>query len=342
MKIWFYCKNEIKRLLLSQMTWITILLCLLSPIIGFFFPVFVISSSSDSSSYLGNPVLACGVLSLCLFFMLALYTVSRENRSGVDRVTQSVVSVLPFQLARLIAFLFLGGLVSILLVITQSLVWYIFFKNIFSFTLCIVFYCIVVPIGTWMGAILGLAFYQIMRNVSVSVVIFLMFFIFGFSNLARQKLFLSWINPLVPTVSDGYSNAFMLRTVLFTRCLYLIIFIGIWLLSLLCIRKYEKNIWQSLAINSKKIYLPIGCILCMILAGTMLYKQPFFDHSTLDEEMQPKELDSIIPEKVSITSLQTTIKPNILSGKLTGSASFKIDNPTEKKSRNEFFDKCRL
>lgn len=336
MKIFSYSKNELKRLLKSKVTWLAMLLCLLAPFIGFFFPVFTKTANSDTSLYLGNPVLACGVISLCVFFILALYNTSREKRNGVERTTQSIVFAVPFQVSKLIALLALGIIVISGILLSQFFVWSVFLEQYFSFSLFIIFYASVIPIATWIGALLGLSFYQIFRNTTASLLLFLVLVIFGFSSLANENPFLSWINPLVPAVSDSYSNAFMLRTVLFTRYVYLLIAFGLWFLSLLCIRRYQKNIGKSFLLNFKKIYLPILCAFCFLTAGFSMYTQPFFDRSTVDYSYYLQGLDSIIPEKVVIESLKSTVTPNLKAGTLTGNAIYKINNSEKKEADMSF------
>ena len=75
--------SELGRLLKSRLTWLVMLLVLVSPVAGL---VWYKPASAETmlSMYLANPALAGGVAGGILFGLLTLYELERTGRSRVD------------------------------------------------------------------------------------------------------------------------------------------------------------------------------------------------------------------------------------------------------------------
>ena len=83
---------ELKRLLKSRLTWLIVLLTVISPITGLILykPA---TASTMLSMYLANPAIAGGVVGGVLFGVLTVYELDRSNRSRVNVLMDAVVSV---------------------------------------------------------------------------------------------------------------------------------------------------------------------------------------------------------------------------------------------------------
>ena len=109
---------ELGRLLHSRMTWLIVLLTVISPAVGLVLYKPAIASTM-LSMYLANPALAGGAAGGILFGLLTVYELDRAGRSRVEVLTNAVVSPLAAALVRLPALLAAAGLALVL----TMLVW---------------------------------------------------------------------------------------------------------------------------------------------------------------------------------------------------------------------------
>ena len=91
---------ELGRLLKSRLTWLVLLLTVLSPAAGLvlYRPA---AASTMLSTYLANPALAGGVVGGVLFGLLAVYELDRTERGRVSLLVDGTVSPLMMALVRL-------------------------------------------------------------------------------------------------------------------------------------------------------------------------------------------------------------------------------------------------
>ena len=90
---------ELGRLLHSRMTWLIVLLTVISPAVGLVLYKPAIASTM-LSMYLANPALAGGAAGGILFGLLTVYELDRAGRSRVEVLTNAVVSLVSFRISR--------------------------------------------------------------------------------------------------------------------------------------------------------------------------------------------------------------------------------------------------
>ena len=95
---------ELGRLLQSRLTWLIVLLTVLSPAAGLvlYRPA---TATTMLSLYLANPAMAGGVAGGILFGALTVYELDRVSRSRADVLMDAAVSPLTMALTRLLALL---------------------------------------------------------------------------------------------------------------------------------------------------------------------------------------------------------------------------------------------
>lgn len=109
---------------------------------------------------------------------------------------------------------------------------------------------LVFMLPTWWISILAAdSFYQITRRTELSILLYALFAYFSFSSFSADDYFLRWINPLISTYSDGFPSYWPLRIGIYTRILWLALITGFWLLSLTCIRKYQKGFFLVFSLD---------------------------------------------------------------------------------------------
>ena len=97
--LYLFCL-ELGRLFQSRLTWLVILLTVLSPLAGL---VLYKPTAADTmlSMYLADPALAGGVVGGILFGLLTVYELDRTERSRVGMLMDAAVSPLTMALVRL-------------------------------------------------------------------------------------------------------------------------------------------------------------------------------------------------------------------------------------------------
>ena len=98
---------EFFRLLRGRLSLAAVLLTVISPILGICFYKPVISETMQSI-YIANPAITGGIAGFMLFGLLTIYEYDRLARTGVDRLTDSVVSKVKMTSVRLFALLLLA------------------------------------------------------------------------------------------------------------------------------------------------------------------------------------------------------------------------------------------
>ena len=109
------------------------------------------------------------------------------------------------------------------------------------------------------------------------------------------------------------------------RLTWLTALAGIWALSLLCIRRYGKGLFGSLARSVRRIYRPAVVFVLLGCSVTAYAAQPVVDHSNPDETaMTFWELPLL--EEVICSGYTAYLYPDTSSGSLTGSAVYRFRN----------------
>lgn len=278
MNFFSYMKVETDRIFRSKSTWLVMVLTLLCPIVGYSVHQTAVTATT-SSLVLANPVLAGGLAGGILFALLALYELDRVYKYHTDALTESIASPLLLSVAKLISLLAasLAATVAAAVLYLPYTVYRI--GAVFDFLEYLDCFFILMLPSLWLSILAATAFYQMIRRVDLSFVLFAVFTFFSLSTWAESEYILRWINPLVPGLSDDFSNGIVFRTATYNRLFWLSILLGIWFLSLLCVRNHRKGLLGSFVHNSRKAYLPVLSI-AFLCVGIMLYHaEPYIDHS---------------------------------------------------------------
>ncbi len=318
---------ELGRLLRSRLTWLIVLLSVVSPALGLvlYKPA---TASTMLSMYLASPALTGGVAGGILFGLLTVFELDRANRSRVDILIDAVVSPLSTALVRLCslavtALLTLGITMLVWLPISRVLIGSVF-DGLDYFLAYLLFMGLAMPLGILAAA----AAYQFTRRTDLSIVLFAALAALILTVWAENWQ-LCWLNPCVWALSDDFSNFRIFRSVAWMRLTWLAALAGVWTLSWLCIRQYGKGIFGSLARSAKRIYRPAIAALLLVGSVAAYAEQPIIDNSNPDETvMSFYELEYL--DGVVCTSREVDVRPDTPAGTLSGTATFRFDNTSGK------------
>lgn len=318
---------ELGRLLRSRLTWLIVLLSVVSPALGLvlYKPA---TAGTMLSMYLANPALTGGVAGGILFGLLTVFELDRANRSRVDILIDAVVSPLSTALVRLCslavtALLTLGITMLVWLPISRVLIGSVF-DGLDYFLAYLLFMGLAMPLGILAAA----SAYQFTRRTDLSIVLFAALAALSLTVWAENWQ-LCWLNPCVWALSDDFSNFRIFRSVAWMRLTWLAALAGVWTLSWLCIRQYGKGIIGSLARSARRIYRPAIAALLLVGSVAAYAEQPIVDNSNPDETvMSFYELEYL--DGVVCTSREVDVRPDTSSGTLSGTSTFRFDNTSGK------------
>lgn len=326
MKFFSLYRVELRRLVLSKAFWGMAVLCLCTPLLGY--SVYTPCSLDIMSCiYIANPVLAGTAAGAVLWAVFVIFESGRLHRSGVNVLADAIASPVLLSSAKNLAMMTLAAIVTIVcslvyLPFTQMKMEYLFiadfyFENFFVFML---------PTW-WISILFAGAFYQLTYSMEISSLFFSVMVIFSFSRFAEDDYFMRWINPRIFTYSDGFVSSWFLRVGLYSRIIWLCIALGVWLISLLCIRKYQKNLIFSFVKGLKKVYIPILTIFVIAGAVWLWSNQPFVDHGSKDVKTYYSTQLSHAYDAERVSSIHYSITAIPGTGKIHGKAEYHLMYP---------------
>ena len=314
---------ELGRLLQSRLTWLTVLLTVLSPAAGLvlYRPA---TATTMLSLYLANPAMAGGVMGGVLFGALTVYELDRVSRSRADVLMDAAVSPLTMALTRLLALLAaaVGTLTLTMLVwlpVSAGLI-----GSVFSGVDYALAYGLLMGLALPLSILAAGAAYQFTRRADLSLVLFAAFAALSLTVWADDWQ-LCWLNPCVWALSDDFSNFRVFRSVAWMRLTWLAALAGVWTVSYLCVRQYGKGLFGSLARGVRRAYRPIIALALLACSGTAYAAQPFIDHSNPDLTVM-SFYEIPYAEGVTFVSRSAQVFPDTAAGTVTGRASYRFEN----------------
>ncbi len=320
MRFFTLYRVELRRLALSQFTWVFAALCTLGPLLGF---SYYRQSMSDimSGRYVANPALAAAVIGAVIWAVLTLLENDRVYHTKTDVLIDAVVSPIRMAVIRFSALITLSTLSCLICAVIYLP--YTISKMDYLFDLGLYFssYLILVLPTWWISILIVAALYQITHRIQTTGILYAACVYFSMSHFVSRDFFARWINPLISTYSDGFSSSFYLRIALYTRILWLALAGGFWLLSLICIRRYQKNLAGSFWNGLRKFYIPLVSI-ALLSAGTLLWiRQPFVDHGPAEWQNEREYLYGSNNQATVLSVIyRLTAKPS--TGRLHGIAEY--------------------
>ena len=314
---------ELGRLLHSRMTWLIVLLTVISPAVGLVLYKPAIASTM-LSMYLANPALAGGAAGGILFGLLTVYELDRAGRSRVEVLTNAVVSPLAAALVRLPALLAAAGLALVLTMLVWLPISCGLIGSVFDGGDYVLAYLLFMGLALPLSILAASAAYQYTRRADLSLVLFAAFAALSLTVWADNWQ-LCWLNPCVWALSDDFSNFRIFRSVAWMRLTWLAALAGIWTVSYLCIRQYGKGLPGSLARSVRRAHRPIIALSLLACSGFAYAAQPLVDHSNPDQTVMDF-YQVPYAENVVCTSRSAQVFPDTTAGTVSGTAAYRFRN----------------
>lgn len=313
---------ELGRLLRDRLTWLTMLLTVLGPVVGLY--LYQPAESTMNSLYLANPAIAGGIVGGILYGLLAIFELDRVCRSRADVLMDAAVPPQTVALARLLALLTAAVLTTVL----TMLVWFPVSAGmigaVFDLVDYVMAYLLLMGLALPLGVLAAASAYQFTRRADLSLVLFAAFCALSLTVWAENWQ-LCWLNPCVWALSDDFSNFRIFRSVAYMRLTWLVGLDGVWAVSYLCIRQYGKGALGSLARSSRRVYRPVIAVILLSCSGVAYAAQPMVDNSNPDQ-MAMTFFEMPYLDGVICTGRSAQVFPNVSDGTVHGKASYFFEN----------------
>ena len=318
---------ELRRLLQSRLTWLIVLLTVLSPLVGLtlYRPA---TASTMLTQYLANPAIAGGAVGDVLFGILTIFELDRPSRSRVEALTDAAVSPLTMALVRLAARITSAVLALLVVMAVWFPISWGMIGQVFDAADYLLSYLLLTGLALPLGILAAGAAYQFTRRLDLSLVL-----LAGFAALSltvwADDWQLCWLNPCVWALSDDFSNFRIFRSVAYMRLSWLLALAGVWSVSYLCIRQYGKGMLGSLRHSARRLYRPLAAALLLGCSLTAYAAQPLVDHSNPDQTVMTF-LEIPYLEQVLCTGRTAQVFPDTRSGTVEGKATYQLENRSGK------------
>lgn len=322
MKFFSLYRVELRRLALSKFVWVIAALSLLSPLFGYSIFLQTLSNSTMTNQYIANPIMAGTVIGAILWALLAILESDRFYRAKTDVLIDSMISPIRIILSRMFTLITLSTVTALICGIAYLPITMVKINYLFNFKLYANSFLILLLPTWWISILLALTLYQITRRIEFAVLLYIGGVYFSFSHYMWNNYFAHWINPIIVSFSDGFSNALILRITLYTRVLWLLLTAGTWVFSLLCIRRYQKRLLGSFVCGLRKIYLPFISV-ALLFTGVMLWVwQPLINHAPYEWNNNIYSRSDNYPPRATHAAYKLTAKK---SGTIIGTAEYVLD-----------------
>ncbi|NSA17100.1 hypothetical protein FHU25_001060 [Clostridium saccharobutylicum] len=311
---------ELNRIFHSKIVYLIMILTMISQMTGYKLYNNGMLDETLSGHFIGNPASAGALGGGILFAILTLLEFDRVRKNQTEALINSVVSPLVLNVVRLISI----GTAAIISVSIAAVIYfpYTFMKmeNTFeSYTYWNSFFLLMLP-SVLLSILVISAFYQIFYRADISMAAFIAFMLVGFSKWFDNINILHWINPIVNVLSDDFGNNIVFKAMQHNRLFWFLTIGGMWVIGLLCVRRYGKGLFKSILHNSSKIYIPLLAVVLICSGGYTYINQPnIYLESEVDNSDEINE-----QLEVSNTDLEISFDTN--KGSLSGKATYCLQN----------------
>ena len=318
---------ETGRYLRSRLTWLGILLTVVSPVAGVWL-YRPLADLSINGAAIGNPALAGAIFGAVVFAVMTASAFNNKQRFRTEVITDSICSPFQTNIAQTLAVLFSVVIAQSIALIAWLPYSIVQLGDVFSLKLYLsVYLCTMLP-AIGFAALFTAAAFQITRRFDLSLVLFAAFSMLSIT-VWHENWLLRWMNPAISYISDVFGNERKIMSVSYNRLIWVFVILGLWAASFLCVRRYGKGIMGSALRNSRKLYIPLIAAALMFSGGFAYANQPFLDNSKELIDYSGVYFSGLDSEPSIICSgIYINAMPNLSAGSYYAIATYKLHNNT--------------
>lgn len=327
-------KTDLLRLLRSKTTWCILMLTAACPLIGyrFFFPA---GEGTTAAKVLANPFLSGALFGSFLFAAFSVYELNRPAKNGVRAICRAVISEKKEATVKTVSLLLLAVISSAITSLLYLPYTMFCLKESFSFYEYISMAGIFLLPTLLFAVLTASSLYFIFDRADLSFLGFTAFTLLGLGDWNRDSYLFYWIDFSGLGFSGDFGNRSIYRMAFYSRIIWLCLLAGLWLFSVLCIRRYESGLLRSFAQNLKTVSLPILSVSLLLSGSVLRVNQPYMDHekgaelSTVESTgggMSVYMQEETQNEQIVLSSTELELFPEADSGTVFGKATYFLEN----------------
>jgi hypothetical protein len=285
-------KSELKRLIGLRTFYIFIFIMAASAVFGVNYDLNIANFQRDSitmSSMLLGSAKTSAVVGSIAFAVFTLLEIKRDKKTRtaliISSCTDYSIICVPRLLAKAVVGLLSSGMsaLSCFIVIheyiTESGRISLFLFSILFITLAAILYSELICYGL----------YMVCQRVELSLILYMG--LLYMSLRAEGNYLLNWVSTNVKYYSDSFGNAQAMKLILWNRLLWLFISLSVFLIGLLCSRRYGYGIWKSILCNFKKWSIALSMCALILFSSVVYVNEPLFtdDPGPMVQEIENRE-----------------------------------------------------
>ncbi|HEX3076673.1 MAG TPA: hypothetical protein VHQ24_07415, partial [Lachnospiraceae bacterium] len=337
---------ETRRLFLVRKTWVYMLVITFVPIL-FSANLFGIGGNyygTMTSVLVLGPAKGAVFVAVCASLFLTLLEMQRMTKYRMNIIIETMTNPIQNQLRQTVAILIVTAtsvLLSLCILIPYTMHTMGSTFRLVPFLACWIF----IYFG---GALIAILFssglFMITRSFDASFII--MGVLIGISFFAPfgSNYLLLWVQTNVLQFSDATQSYLKIDVISYTRLVWLLASLGIYMLGLSCIRRYGRNLIWSFLLSCRKVVSPI--LFAVFVVGTVITVkyEPYFDNGPVikySKKIDPDtgiviyetddasfSVDDSWNDVVTVQSEHAKMSVDTEKRVLKGEATYNISNPS--------------
>lgn len=326
--------HELGRLLRQKRSWLFLAVVMLLPII-LCTDMFGLGqryySGTMSTVLMLQPAklaLVFAGLTVAIFVLLEL---QRMQRAGMDALMGSATSPVGHAVRQTLALLavMLGAVlvaICVLLPYTAAVMGSIFDVQTFLWCWLLLYYG-----GLVLCILLAAGVYLISRSLEVGVIVVGLAVVFDGIQPFAGPFLLPWLSTAVVSLSDATGSQTQFFMLLYTRLVWLPAALGVYLLGVLCVRRYGMGLARSFLHHCRKAALPVALAALVAASALLAAGQPLIDNGPILKARQyidPKT--GIVTVHTDYDSMQVKADQNPNLNLTSGQAEMFVNKDTHR------------
>jgi hypothetical protein len=234
-------------------------------------------SGTMSNVFMLMPAKQAAFVGVIAALLLTLLEMQRMTKYGMSAIVETATNPLRNQLRQTIAIITVAVvslLSSLLFVLPYTAISMGSVFKLSPFLACWIFIYFGATLTT---ILLASGLFMISRRLDISFVIVGMLIGISYFSPYNGDFLFFWVQTNIYQLSDATDSLQQIDVILYGRLVWLLAAAAVHMLGLAGMRRYGKNLFQSLILSARKVALPTLAALLAVCCFLLIWYEPFFD-----------------------------------------------------------------
>lgn len=323
--------NEIKILSRSKLAWMSIFLTVLATVLGLNALDYtnersLVGLAKTPITVALGPAQYASIAGSLLFAVLTFMLLSKDHRHNSKTLLDTSRNYSQVLLYRTVAVLFYGIFTVMLGAVASYGVQVFILKVPFDPVVSLSCLLAITLAGIFFTVLICSGLYLITESLDVS---FLTYCVLFFISIGSSSYLLKWVQAPAVVYSDFGGVFPVFKFVLYNRLFWVFVSIAIFVVGLLCRRRYELSLSLALKLNAKQFWIPCLTVLLLGVSLFLYLNEPYIyrNDSVFENELK-------IDENVKLTKISSDVHLFPVNQSLSAKVCYEF----ETKSNTEYID----